>query len=122
GLGVGSDFLSERGAQRVWAVERDPSVLARARQRYATGAIEFLLWNQGALPLRDAEADLVVVPDAIGWIAQPEFLEEVRRVLAPSGRLLLCVPSGDRPGATGGISYYDLVERLEPMFAPVRMI
>jgi hypothetical protein len=48
--------------------------------------------------------------------------ESLRRLLKPSGTLVLAVPSKDRPGARGGLSYYELSDLLEPMFPSMKMV
>jgi chromosome segregation ATPase len=122
GGGVGSDFLVERGAARVVGIDRDAAALEKARQRYA-GTAQFARWDKGKpLPVADASADLIVVPEAMTWLDEPGFLDELRRVLRENGQLLMAAPSADKPGVQGGISYYDLVEQLEALFSPVRMI
>jgi hypothetical protein len=47
---------------------------------------------------------------------------EAARLVGAEGTLVVSGPSRDRPGATGGFSYYDLMDRLEPRFAEVKMI
>src|SRR5262245_35440015 len=109
GLGVGCDFFAERGARTVRGVDRDEAVLERARRRYGRTGVDFLRWRDG-LPLRDASADFIAVPEAGQWLEEARFLEELRRVLKPAGRLLLAAPNGDRPEVVGGLSYYELYE------------
>ncbi len=48
--------------------------------------------------------------------------ESVRRLLKPNGTLVLAVPSRDRPGARSGLSYYELIDLLEPMFPSMKMV
>src|SRR5689334_20999855 len=120
-LGVGCDFFAERGARSVRGVDRDEAVLERARRRYGRAEVEFHRWR-GGLPFRDASADFIAVPEAGQWLDEAGFLDELRRVLKPAGRLLVAVPNGDRPEVPGGVSYYELYERLEPLFPPIRMI
>ncbi|HJZ85607.1 MAG TPA: methyltransferase domain-containing protein [Polyangia bacterium] len=123
GLGVGCDFLSEKGARSVRGIDRDEALLERARRRYGGGGIEFAKWDPGrGLPLPERSADLICVPEAVAWLEEAPFLDEVRRVLRADGRLLLAAASAERPGAVGGISYYELYELLQPHFASVRML
>src|SRR5206468_2332673 len=96
GVGVGCDFFAERGARAVRGVDRDEALLERARRRYGRSGVDFLRWRAG-LPLADASADLVAVPEADGWLNQDGFWDELRRVLKPDGRLLLAGVNGHRP-------------------------
>jgi SAM-dependent methyltransferase/chromosome segregation ATPase len=129
GLGVGCDFLREQGASRVVGIDRDEALLERARKRYSREGVEFQRWVAWrGLPVGDASCDLIVVPEAKAWLAELGFLEDMRRVLKPEGNLVVAVPSADRPGsassdsAAQAVSYYDLVETLEPVFGRVRMM
>src|SRR5687767_2048016 len=82
GLGVGCDFLLERGARSVVGVDRDEAILSRARRRYLREGLELKAWGAGQpLPLPDASVDLVMVPDATPYWDDPGFLSEIRRVL-----------------------------------------
>jgi hypothetical protein len=52
----------------------------------------------------------------------PALVETVKRVLKPEGTLVLGVASRDRPGARTGVSYYELIDLLEPKFPSVKMV
>jgi hypothetical protein len=69
----------------------------------------------------DGSVDVVFAPEAA-----PGELEalaaDARRVLKADGVLVVGCESKDRPGAQGGVSYYDLVDKLEPHFPAVTMI
>src|SRR5262249_48691931 len=121
GVGIGCEFLAARGARTVCGIDRDEVVLDRARGDHDSSGIEFLLWSD-SLPLDYASVDVLLVPEGEAWLDEASFLEEARRVLRPEGRLLLAVPNGDRAAPAGGVGYYDLCQRLEPMFTPVRIV
>lgn len=77
----------------VAGVELDPAASSTARQRYGvdvrTGTLE-----QAALP--EGCADVVVMRMVLEHLRDPRrTLEEVRRILKPSGRLLVSVPNAD---------------------------
>ncbi len=70
--------------------------------------------------LREACADVVFALDVDPAKLAPAILE-ARRVLRPDGVLVLGVLSRDRPGATEGASYYDVVDACVG-FPRVRMV
>jgi ubiquinone/menaquinone biosynthesis C-methylase UbiE len=109
-LGCGEgDFtvwLAEAGA-RVLGVDVAEAALRRARRRHP--GVEFELAPiDGELPLPDASYDVVWASEVIEHVADTgRWLSEVRRVLAPGGRLLVTTPSHGRLRlALGGIERY----------------
>jgi len=99
GCGAG-ELLPElaRGARRVIGVDSSPSMLDQARQRVhadasieGSGAVELRLGALEHLPLADGEADAAVLNMVLHHLADPpSVLREVRRALAPDGRLVVC--------------------------------
>jgi len=98
-LGCGHDFLppwmdpEERalnlGACRAVGIDADLSALARHR-----GLADRVLGNIEHLPFADNTFDLVTANMVVEHVAQPESLfKEVRRILAPGGRLVLHTPN-----------------------------
>jgi chromosome segregation ATPase len=49
-------------------------------------------------------------------------VQAAKEALKPTGTLVLAVPSRDRPGARAGLSYYELLDLLEPLFPSVKMM
>lgn len=95
-LGCGDGYLAveaARWASRVIAVDRSRDVLDRARGLAARREVRNIEWRRGeleALPLRDGEADLALLSQALHHAAEPaRALAEARRVLVPGGRLLV---------------------------------
>ena len=108
GCGAGdlTDALAGAGAAAV-GVEVAEAALRRARARHP--ALEFRLAPvDGPLPLDDSSFDIVWASEVIEHVADTaRWLSEVRRVLAPSGRLLLTTPSHGRLRlAVGGMERY----------------
>ncbi len=108
GSGAG-DFTAEiagAGAQ-VLGIEVAEAAIARARARHPR--LEFRPAPvDGPLPLEDASFDLVWASEVIEHVADTaRWLSEVRRVLAPGGRLALTTPSHGRLRvALGGIERF----------------
>jgi SAM-dependent methyltransferase len=88
-------------------VEVAEAAVRRARARYP--GLDFRLAPiDGPLPLRDESFDLVWASEVIEHVADTAlWLSEVRRVLAPGGRLLMSTPSHGRLRvALGGIERF----------------
>lgn len=108
GCGDGA-FTAELAARVKTAVGAE---VAEAALRRATGrhpSLQFrLVPFDGQLPFDDGSFDLVWASEVIEHVADTaRWLSEVRRVLAPGGRLLLSTPSHGRLGvALWGLERY----------------
>ena len=106
GAGEFTAELARYGASAV-GVEVAEAAVDRARARHP--AIDFRLAPiDGPLPLEDSEVDLVWCSEVIEHVADTaRWLSEVRRVLAPGGRLLVTTPSHGRLRvALGGVERF----------------
>jgi len=108
GCGIG-DFTAElaRAGAAVVGIEVAQTALNRARARHP--GLDFRIAPvEGTLPLPDGSFDLVWASEVIEHVADTaRWLSEVRRVLAPGGRLLLTTPSHGRVRiAVGGIERF----------------
>jgi SAM-dependent methyltransferase len=106
GTGEFTAALAEAGAQAVGADVAE-AALARARARHPQ--LDFrLVPIDGPLPFEVGAFDLVWASEVIEHVADTaRWLSEVRRVLAPRGRLLITTPSHGRLLlALGGIERY----------------
>ncbi|MDS1272306.1 methyltransferase domain-containing protein [Lipingzhangella sp. LS1_29] len=87
-----------RAGGRVTGVDLTPEMLAVARQRAEAAGVT-VDWVEGdaeSLPLRDAEADVVLSTFGCMFAPRHEVVaEEIARVLAPGGRIGLCVWAPD---------------------------
>ena len=93
GEGYGSALLA-RHAREVTGVDVSAAAVAHARKQYAdTGNLRFVEASCTALPFGAASFDLAVSFETIEHITGHErFLDEIARVLAPGGVLLLSSP------------------------------
>jgi SAM-dependent methyltransferase len=96
GTGTFTQIAADSGAGVAVGLEVAEAAIARARAQHP--ALEFRLTPiDGPLPLADASFDLVWASEVIEHIADTAvWLSEVRRVLAPGGRLLLTTPAHGR--------------------------
>ena len=95
GAGEFTAVLAETAAEVV-GVDVAEAALERARSRHPD--LDFRLTPiEGPLPFEDLSFDLVWSSEVIEHVADTaRWLSEVRRVLAPGGRLLLTTPSHGR--------------------------
>lgn len=94
GEGYGSALLA-RTAARVTGVELSAEAVAHARGRYRLGNLEYLEGSISALPVPDRSVEVLVSFETIEHVdgpAQARFLEEIGRVLVPSGVLIISTP------------------------------
>ena len=108
GCGTG-DFtaaLAHAGAEAI-GVEVAEAAVERARTRHPELDFRLVPIN-GPLPLDDASFDLVWTSEVIEHVADTgQWVSEVRRVLAPAGRLLVTTPSHGRVRvALGGVERF----------------
>jgi SAM-dependent methyltransferase len=109
-LGAGAGELTAAAAAagtEVIGAEVAEAALARARRAHPTLSLQ-LVPIDGPLPFEDGSFDVVWASEVIEHIADTgAWLSEVRRVMAPRGRLLLTTPSHGRLRvALGGIERY----------------
>lgn len=106
GDGTFTAELKAAGA-RVIGAEVAEAAVSRARQRHPS--LDFrLVALEGPLPFADREFDLVWSSEVLEHVADTaRWLWEVRRVLAPAGRLLVTTPNHGRLRlALGGIERF----------------
>jgi ubiquinone/menaquinone biosynthesis C-methylase UbiE len=95
-LGAGPGFftlpLAEEVGPRgkVFAVDAAPQMLERLRERGLPAQVEAVLGGEDGLPLPDCSVALALLAFVLHELEDPlGFLNEVRRVLQPGGRLVV---------------------------------
>ncbi len=92
GEGYGSVMLANR-ADKVIGVDISLEAVKHARKRYIKENLEFMAGSCTDIPLPDASVDMVVSFETIEHHDQHEkMLEEIKRVLRPTGILLISSP------------------------------
>ena len=84
GTGRAAAALAERGS-RVWGVEPEPEMAARARERLSTVKVA----PAERLPFKDGWFDRALMWLVLHLVDRPRALAEAFRVLAPDGRLVI---------------------------------
>ena len=93
GEGYGS-FLLAREAREVIGVDIAAESVAHATARYGAPNLRYVRASAATLPLPDASIDLVISFETIEHLTdQAEMLAEFRRVLVPSGVLIISSPN-----------------------------
>ncbi len=95
-LGCGEGYLTieaARWARKVYAVDRSPDVLGRAKQMAIRRRVKNITWKRGELekvPLPDGSVDIAIASQALHHANEPaRALAEAWRILRPGGRLLV---------------------------------
>jgi SAM-dependent methyltransferase/predicted nucleic acid-binding Zn-ribbon protein len=122
GSGEGAKFLADHGAARVVGVDARSARIEHARRRYSAANLSFRHEDPGALEFLDQSFDAVFVPDGAALVKRPAVLRELRRILMPSGVVVVVSPSADRGPDAQGLSFHQLRDVLEPLFHPVRLV
>jgi 2-polyprenyl-3-methyl-5-hydroxy-6-metoxy-1,4-benzoquinol methylase len=92
GVGWGTELLWAAGAESASGVDLSPDAIENARARVP--AADFREGNLAALPFGDETFDLVVCFEAIEHVEQQEkVFDELVRVLAPGGILMVSSPN-----------------------------
>ena len=93
GTGYGTAEISKSAAS-VTGLDISADAIAYVKQSYAQFNMRFVRASAAAIPLRNASFDLVVAFEVIEHIDDWRLLlEEVRRVLAPGGQLVVSTPN-----------------------------
>lgn len=89
GAGQGLGVLGDH-ARRVVGADYTAALLLMAQTHYAA-RIPLTRIDAQRLPFSDSSFDVVVMYEALYYLAHPDaFIDEARRVLRPGGRLIIC--------------------------------
>lgn len=91
GAGFGVRMIAH-GCAQVIGVDIDEQSIAAARAAAGEEGGEYLVADATRMPFADAAFDAVVSFETLEHVPAQPFLDEVRRVLAPGGLLLLSTP------------------------------
>jgi ubiquinone/menaquinone biosynthesis C-methylase UbiE len=95
GAGYGSAELA-RVASIVVALDASADAVRYGREHYTAPNLHFLQASCAALPIPDASVDLITSFEVIEHLADWQaFLNEARRVLTPTGQLVISTPNKD---------------------------
>jgi O-antigen biosynthesis protein len=127
GVGYGARLLAAAGASSVTAVDLSQAIVDVARGEGAAG-IDWDVADVRALSYPDASFDLVVCFEVIEHVdEQDQVLDELARVLAPDGLLVISSPNRDRyvpgnPHHRHEFTPDELRATLERRFPTVRLV
>ena len=113
GEGYGS-FLLARAAAQVTGIDISGDAVTHARERYASSNLAFIQGSVTKLPFPDHSVDVVVSFETIEHLApQREMLAEFRRVLAPTGVLVISSPNRPVYNEAGSVENHFHVSELD---------
>jgi glycosyltransferase involved in cell wall biosynthesis/SAM-dependent methyltransferase len=93
GEGYGSALLGIV-AEQVLGIDIAPEAVDHASRTYGTVGVSFVVGDCAAIPLSDTSVDVVVSFETLEHVADQErFLCEIKRVLRPTGLLVMSTPN-----------------------------
>jgi hypothetical protein len=102
-------------------LEIGPTVEGSADLLRSLGAAKVVV-SDGDLTSLNERFDVVVVPEGEALVRRAGAVAACRKLLAVGGRLVVAAGNAERPGATGGVGYYDLHGAVAPLLPLVQML
>ena len=127
GMGYGAATMAGAGAVVVEAIDASGPAIEIARRDHGAG-VRYTIGDVRRLPYEDSSFDLAVCFEVIEHIVEhAELLDELRRVLAPDGLLLISTPNrghyyADNPWHLRELTTDELAGALVERFANVRVL
>lgn len=135
GAGLGSRLFAAAGARAVVAIDVAEDCVRQAATQGHAANVRFVCGSATALPVRARQADVVVSLETIEHLAEDTpYLEEVVRVLTPTGLFICSTPNrtvtnpgttlADRPANVFHVREYtaeEFVARLGAYFGRVEL-
>jgi hypothetical protein len=109
----------------IWAgrrvLEIGPSIAGSADLLKSLGAARVVVSDGDPASLNE-RFEVVVVPEGEALVRRAGAVAACRKLVAPGGRLVVAASNAERPGASGGVGYYDLHGAVAPLLPLVQML
>lgn len=94
GSGYGAYLLANKGATKVYAIDRDLKTIQYAQQRYAHSRIRYQRASASHIPILTNSVDIITSFETIEHLRNgSQFLRELKRVLRPNGLAIISTPN-----------------------------
>lgn len=119
GTGRLTPMLAETFGGPVWGVEPHEQMRAQAEAGPHPGTVRYLAGAAEAIPLEDGSCDLIVMFLSLHHVRdRPAAAREIRRALAPGGRVLIRSTFSDRMPEIDWHVWFDGARKAELMMFP----
>lgn len=93
GDGYGTKLLAETEADEVWGADINQQAIETAKNKYSAENLHFRIVDGVDMPFEDNYFDVVISFETIEHIKDYQsFIKEIKRVLKPSGKLIISTP------------------------------
>ena len=111
--------------ESIWSgrrvLEIGPSVEGSADLLRSLGAAKVVV-SDGDLASLTERFDVVVIPEGEALVRRAGAVAACRKLVAVGGRLVIAAGNAERPGAAGGVGYYDLHGAVAPLLPLIQML